>query len=231
MSSMVKHSNLDQQISLVKAEILLIKQQRLDERQLYTANLASLAQRQYFYHQELSRLQHSKVSVPCAYIHVLQKQSSLDDPRYVVEKEAEVCHVLHRIEIGTKQLNLLIKQKEKVIKKLKIIKEEETKLKEETEQFLMRHIKFLGIDLAGVIVENDNKLLLQNHQLDEIKRATPVTEDVIQDVHIDNTSRLSFSNQTSSKEGNEATSRTMNIEKRIIQVGSYFGIYQTAEAA
>merc|ERR1712226_16482 len=122
-----------------------------------------------------------------------------------------------------------------MVSSLNLKLEEERKRSEEIEDELLRSIKFSSIDMAGIIVENRAIVNGQRKQVSHLKGDISDTDDSSIDmcdvpVYEDFSDTMSSDSIRVRKRENEEN-RSVNMERRIIEVCSYFGVKQTAIAA
>ena len=234
----MRPSSSSGEITTLRAELLRVKRQREVGRQRFTENQAIFAQRQHFCLKGMEHLQQPKVSISPLYIRAMQDLSCLDDSSYVIAREAELCRALHQVEVNTKQLALVVKHHKNMVETLKTILDHETKRSEDNEDCLLRTIKFLSIDMAGIIIEYKAMLDKQNQHTSHLKGEISNTGDVLEISSIVDDSKWSFSRLLSTrsdparvKKRFDRDTRRMTMEKRITEVGSYLGLDQTAKAA
>mmetsp|Transcript_29015 Transcript_29015/g.43840 ORF Transcript_29015/g.43840 Transcript_29015/m.43840 type:complete len:237 (+) Transcript_29015:173-883(+) len=234
--------NLQDTIDDARMELLRVMKQREDEREKFVENQVEHAKKQNLFFQGLERLKHPKVAVPPRYMHELLALSEADYSPYVIKRETELCRALHQVEIYTIQLQLLKKHHEKMLKSMKSRLAEECLLSEEIEEILLRTIKFVSIDMTGRAVENKARLSKQRHQIALLRGEKSNSQDVADFGGFDDCMTESTASSPSDLFQMEARmnqqnkridreNRRMSMEKRIIEVGSYLGVIQTAKAA
>mmetsp|Transcript_16102 Transcript_16102/g.23696 ORF Transcript_16102/g.23696 Transcript_16102/m.23696 type:complete len:236 (-) Transcript_16102:43-750(-) len=235
MNSTTPDYLLDDKIANTRSQLIHVKKAREEERQRFTENQSILAQRQHFYHQELDRLQQPKVSLAPYYWRVMNGRSCIGESPYVISRETELCQALHQVEITTNQWRIVVKHHDNMMQTLKKKLGEETKRSEDLEEELLRAIKFSSIDMAGIIVENRAILEGQHKQIACLSGESTNTEDASKSMYDELGHDLSTGSITPNslrvRKWDDRENRRVNMERRIIEVGSYFGNLQTAEAA
>lgn len=220
---------MNDQLAALKTELQLVKAQRESQREVFVRNQADLVDRQCFVSQKLNRLQHAKMVSPAQYTHVIKNLSANQDCRYCLTKEAEVCYALHQIEIYTKQLNLIKIHCEEMTESLRKKLQEEISLSEKLEADLLSSVKFLSIDMTGLIVEHQAILDEQNHT------SSCSTEDkkclLASSYHVSTNAVAQDQKNRTCINGIRNNNSSLCVEERVTKVSSYFGVYQTAHAA
>jgi len=235
--------NIENEISKIREQLLRIKTSRQQGRENFTENQATFCVRQHYCAQELNRCLQDRVAIGSCYTHAMQELSrSFDESPYIIARQTELCQALHQVEIKTNQVRVLVEYHNNLVNALEPCLSEEIRRSEDIEEDLLRRIRFVSIDMVGRIVENKAALERQEQQISCLKGETSAKEDNMDRIHSDDISLSSFGSSSSYsspivsnflglKKNVGQTSRRMSIEKRITQVGSYFGIYQTARAA
>lgn len=231
---------LDEQIAQLKTNLASVKRQRQEASETFMDEQASIFDRQVYASQQLEKL-HQKGSM-ARHVHAIQDQSCFDDSPYIIAKEATLCRALHMVEVKTNELRILIQHHNNIVDHMEEERDKQERLREEQNSLLQTNIKFASIDMAGIVVENQESLKRQRCEIYELGGVGEM-ESLLDDLPYDD----SFTGASSSSSSSSSSSylveslsslfkprrqnRRRSMEKRITKVSSYFGVYQTAQAA
>mmetsp|Transcript_2800 Transcript_2800/g.4183 ORF Transcript_2800/g.4183 Transcript_2800/m.4183 type:complete len:240 (-) Transcript_2800:139-858(-) len=165
----LEYYQIDDLIAKTRSQIMELRREREEDREMFTEDQAPFAKRQYLCLGELQCLMQPKTSTPTCYTHAIQDLSSLNDIPYIVAKETSVCHVLHQVEITTNQLRILVAHHGILVNSLKRIIQEEIKKSESVEESLLKAIKVVSMDMAALVTQKNSILDQQKHHISHLR--------------------------------------------------------------
>jgi hypothetical protein len=226
--------NTDQQITEMKAKLQSLKRQRQEASEQFVEEQAAIFERQFFASQCLEKL-HQKVSIT-SHIHAIQEQSCFDDSPYIIAKEAALCRALHMVEVKTNELRVLVQQHSDIVGHMEETRDMQERTHKDNESELLRSVRFVSIDMAGIVVENQESLKRQRQRIYQLGGGQ--ISSMLGDLPCDESTVSSSDSSASSSFAESFSSlfkprqnRRRSMEKRITKVSSYFGVFQTAQAA
>jgi len=226
--------NIDENIDEMKTNLDSVKRQRQEATEQFVEDQTSTFERQFFATEELEKL-HRKGSA-ARHIHAIQEKSCFDESPYIISKEAALCRALHMVEVKTNELRLLIQHHNEIVDHMEQVRETQEFSRRDKESKLLNKIKFVSIDMAGAVVENQESLKRQRQRIYQLGGGE--IESMLEELPCDDSTFVSFNSSSSSLAESFSSlfkprrqNRRRSMEKRISKVSSYFGVYQTAQAA
>jgi len=206
------------------------------ERQRFTDDGTVLCIRQHYCAQELYRMLQKRVATAPCYTRAIKELSVFESPPYVRAQETKLCEALHRIEIHTNQIRILVEYHNNLTATFERRLNEEIRLRQDIEGGLRRSIELKSRDMQRFQLENEATLERQRQQLVSLKAEDE--EDVSVSSSTKSVAPMSllvsgfFRSKTIVNDNNNKMNHHLRVKMTTKKVGSYLGgVFKYAKAA